>query len=82
MKYEFDNLTELLASGSAKLDVAEFLPVALAKPIHKLSVTANLRPECYLLALLVQCSSLLKIGTSTIAYPKFLIVVYPIILGQ
>jgi hypothetical protein len=46
------------------------LPETLATPIEKLAATLNLKPEGYLLALLVQSGSLLKASTSTMLYPQ------------
>ncbi|MEG4318635.1 MULTISPECIES: DUF3987 domain-containing protein [unclassified Microcoleus] len=63
-----DTATEvarLLASKSASLKISEILPETLAEPIERLAKILNLRPECYLMALLVQSGSLLKVGTST-----------------
>jgi hypothetical protein len=46
------------------------LPETLATAIEKLAATLNLKPEGYLLALLVQSGSLLKASTSTMLYPQ------------
>ena len=63
-------VAKLLASKSASLNISEILPETLAAPIEKLATTLNLKPEAYLLALLVQSGSLLKTGTSTMLYPQ------------
>ena len=67
-----DTATEvarLIASKSASLNLSEILPETLAKPIDRLAKMLNLRPECYLLALLTQCGSLLRADTSTMLHP-------------
>jgi len=63
-------VAKLLASKSASLKISEILPETLAAPIEKLATTLNLKPEAFLLALLVQSGSLLKTGTSTMLYPQ------------
>lgn len=63
-------VAKLLASKSVSLKLAEILPETLATPIEKLAATLNLKPEGYLLALLVQSGSLLKASTSTMLYPQ------------
>ncbi|XZN90106.1 MAG: DUF3987 domain-containing protein [Microcoleus sp.] len=66
-----DTATEvarLIASKSASLNLSEILPETLAEPIERLAKMLNLRPECYLLALLTQCGSLLKADTSTMLH--------------
>ncbi|MEG3882137.1 DUF3987 domain-containing protein, partial [Microcoleus sp. herbarium7] len=67
-----DTATEvarLIASKSASLKLSEILPETLAEPIERLAKMLNLRPECYLLALLTQCGSLLRADTSTMLHP-------------
>ncbi|MEK0183093.1 DUF3987 domain-containing protein, partial [Microcoleus anatoxicus] len=66
-----DTATEvarLIASKSASLNLSEILPETLAEPIGRLAKMLNLRPECYLLALLTQCGSLLRADTSTMLH--------------
>lgn len=66
-----DTATEvarLLASKAASLKLSEILPESLAEPIERLAKMLNLRPECYLLALLTQCGSLLRADTSTMLH--------------
>jgi Protein of unknown function (DUF3987) len=68
-----DTATEvarLIASKSASLKLSEILPESLAEPIDRLAKMLNLRPECYLLALLTQCGSLLRADTSTMLHPQ------------
>ncbi|MEG4406384.1 DUF3987 domain-containing protein [Microcoleus sp. MON2_D5] len=62
-------IAQLLASKSAKLDIAEILPGTLAQPIKKMAQKMSLRAECYLLALLTQCASLLPASTQTMLHP-------------
>lgn len=63
------DVAQLLASKSARLNIAEILPPTLAEPIDRLAKKMNLRAECYLLALLTQCGSLLRADTSTMLHP-------------
>lgn len=63
------DVAQLLASKSARLNIAEILPATLAEPIDRLAKKMNLRAECYLLALLTQCGSLLRADTSTMLHP-------------
>ncbi|MCU0544864.1 MAG: DUF3987 domain-containing protein [Oscillatoriaceae cyanobacterium Prado104] len=63
-------VARLLGSKSASLKLAEILPQTLAEPIDRLAKMMNLKPECYLLALLIQCGSLLKVGTGTMVCKK------------
>ena len=63
-------LAQLLASKSVKLNLLEILPQGLAEGITRLAETLNIKPECYVLALLTQVSALLKPGTSTMLYPQ------------
>jgi Protein of unknown function (DUF3987)/CHC2 zinc finger/Bifunctional DNA primase/polymerase, N-terminal len=62
-------IAQLLASKSARLDIAEILPGTLANPIKKMAGKMSLRSECYLLALLTQCASLLPASTQTMLHP-------------
>ena len=55
----------LLNAHRSSVLLSEIIPVALAAPIEKLAGLLNLRTECYLAALLTQCSSLFKVGTET-----------------
>ena len=61
-------VARLIASKSASLKLSEILPETLAEPIDRLAKMLNLRPECYLLALLTQCGSLLRADTSTMLH--------------
>ena len=63
-------LAQLLASKSVKINLLEILPQGLAEGITRIAETLNLKPECYVLALLTQVSALLKPGTSTMLYPQ------------
>lgn len=63
-------VNRLLDTQAATLDLSEVIPASLAEPIKLLAATLNLKAECYLLALLVQCGSLLKASTSTMLYPQ------------
>lgn len=65
-----NEVAKLLASQSGSLNMSEILPETLAAPIERLAATLNLKPECYLLALLVQSGSLLKANTSTMLFPQ------------
>ncbi|TAG98768.1 MAG: DUF3987 domain-containing protein [Oscillatoriales cyanobacterium] len=62
-------VAQLLASKSEKLNINEILPPTLAEPIERMAQKMNLRPECYLLALLTQCASLLRADTLTLLHP-------------
>lgn len=55
----------LLLSHRSSITLSEVIPAGLAAPIEKLAGLLNLRTECYLAALLTQCSSLFKVGTET-----------------
>ena len=55
----------LLSAHKSSIALSEVLPVGLAAPIEKLAKMLDLRPECYLTALLAQASSLFKVGTET-----------------
>ncbi|XZN92773.1 MAG: DUF3987 domain-containing protein [Microcoleus sp.] len=63
-------VARLIASKSASLKLSEILPETLAEPIDRLAKMLNLKPECYLLALLTQCGSLLRADTSTMLHPQ------------
>ena len=65
-----NEVAKLLASKSASLKMSEILPETLAAPIERLATTLNLKPEGYLLALMVQSGSLLKANTSTMLFPQ------------
>jgi Protein of unknown function (DUF3987)/CHC2 zinc finger/Bifunctional DNA primase/polymerase, N-terminal len=64
-----EEIAQLLTSKSARLDIREVLPPSLAEPIDRLANKMNLRAECYLLALLTQCGSLLPANTVTMLHP-------------
>ncbi|MCU0545884.1 MAG: DUF3987 domain-containing protein [Oscillatoriaceae cyanobacterium Prado104] len=74
-------VARLLGSQSASLKLSEILPDTLAEPIQRLAAMLNLRKESYLLALLTQCSSLLKNGTSLMAYPQSNLICRPNYFG-
>ena len=59
-------VAQLLDSKKSQINIAEIIPPGLATPIEKLAKLLNLKPECYLTALLTQVSSLFKVGTETI----------------
>jgi len=63
-------VAQLLASKSATLNLMAILPAELAEAIIRWGHTLNIKPECVVLALLTQVSSLLKPGTSTMLYPQ------------
>jgi hypothetical protein len=63
-------VTQLLASQSATLNLTAIFPSELAEGITRLAQTLNIKPECYGLALLTQVSTLLKPGTRTMLYPQ------------
>ncbi len=65
-----NEVAKLLASKSGSLNMSEILPETLAAPIERLATTLNLKPEGYLLALMVQCGSLLPANTSTMLFPQ------------
>jgi Protein of unknown function (DUF3987) len=52
------SLEQLLDSNQASIDLSTVLPTSLANPIKKLARWLNLRPECYLTALLTGISAL------------------------
>ena len=56
-------VARLLEIKQSKIELSEILPAQLAEPIEKLANKLNLKPECYLAALLTQVSSLFKVGT-------------------
>jgi hypothetical protein len=56
-------VTRLLNSNKYQINLSEIIPSDLAAPIEKLAALLNLRPECYLGALLTQISGLFKVGT-------------------
>ncbi|WP_293354907.1 MULTISPECIES: DUF3987 domain-containing protein [unclassified Microcoleus] len=68
---EEDVVTEvarLLSIQKSQIRLGEVLPPKLAAPIEELAARLNLRPECYLTALLTQVSSLFKVGTEVLLY--------------
>lgn len=56
-------VARLLNSNKYQINLSEIIPSGLAAPIEKLAALLNLRPECYLGALLTQVSGLFKVGT-------------------
>lgn len=60
------DLDSLLAMGGESLDLHEFLPDPLAKPLIKLASRMGIRPEVFLLTLLTGISTLHKVGTHLI----------------
>lgn len=69
------DLDELLAIGGESLNLYEYLPQALADPLLRLAGRMAIRPEVFLLTLLVAISSLHKVGTHLVisAEDKFLV---------
>jgi hypothetical protein len=63
------------------LNLSEFLPEGIAKPIVSLAKKMNLKPESYLLGLLVQCGALLPAKTSTMLHKPTNYRVKPNIFG-
>ena len=61
-------VAKLLEIQRSRIQLAEILPEKLAEPIERLASLLNLKPECYLAALLTQVASLLKVGTEVILY--------------
>jgi hypothetical protein len=61
---------QLLAAQKAGLDLSEILPEKLAAPIKELATMLNLKPECYLAAVLTQVSSLFKVGSQVMLNRK------------
>lgn len=60
------DLDDLLAIGGESLDLHEFLPEPLAKPLTRLAERMAIRPEVFLLSLLTGVSALHKVGTTLI----------------
>lgn len=60
------DLDDLLAIGGESLDLHEFLPEPLAKPLTRLAERMAIRPEVFLLSLLSGISSLHKVGTTLV----------------
>jgi Protein of unknown function (DUF3987) len=61
-------LVRLSKATHETLNLSEFLPEVIAKPIVSLAKKMNLKPEAYLLCLLVQCGALLPAKTSTMVH--------------
>ena len=56
-------VARLLKIQRSRIELSEILPAKLAEPIERLAKLLNLKPECYLAALLTQVSALFKVGT-------------------
>jgi hypothetical protein len=61
-------VARLLEIQRSRIPLAEILPERLAEPIERLASLLNLKPECYLAALLTQVASLFKVGTEVMLY--------------
>ena len=61
-----DSVNLLLSAQQSKLELKAVLPAQLATPLDQLSKWQNLRPELYLLSLLVSISSQIKNGTTLV----------------
>jgi hypothetical protein len=61
-------LVRLTKATHETLNLSEFLPEVITKPIVSLAKKMNLKPEAYLLCLLVQCAALLPAKTSTMLH--------------
>jgi len=59
-------VARLLEIKQSKIELSEILPAQLAEPIERLAKLLNLKPECYLAALLTQVSALFKVGTEVL----------------
>jgi hypothetical protein len=59
-------VARLLEIKRSKIELSEILPAKLAEPIERLAKLLNLKPECYLAALLTQVSALFKVGTEVL----------------
>ena len=68
-------LDELLAIGGQSLDLYEYLPAKLAKPLTDLAERMAIRPEIFLIAMLCAVSCLHKVGTHLVinAEDKFFV---------
>ena len=74
-------LIRMTKASHETLDLSEFLPEGIAKPIVSLAKKMNLKPESYLLGLLVQCGALLPAKTSTMLHKPTNYRVKPNIFG-
>lgn len=75
------DLDDLLAIGGESLNLSDFFPAALAEPLTGLAQRMAIRPEVFLLALLVGISSLHKIGTNLIVSYEDKFIVPPNLFG-
>lgn len=60
------DLDDLLAIGGESLNLHDFLPEPLAKPLTRLAERMAIRPEVFLLSLLTGVSALHKVGTTLV----------------
>lgn len=74
-------LIRMTKATNETLNLSEFLPEEIAKPIVSLAKKMNLKPESYLLGLLVQSGALLPAKTSTLLHPPTNYRVQPNIYG-
>jgi len=74
-------LIRMTKASHETLNLSEFLPEGIAKPIVSLAKKMNLKPESYLLGLLVQCGALLPAKTSTMLHKPTNYRVKPNIFG-
>lgn len=58
-----NTVAQLIEANESALDISQIIPYDLAAPLKQLAGWLNLRPECYLTALLATVSSLHDVGT-------------------